>query len=333
MTNYLDSSAIGSSLLADCIESLDPLVVCTDRATVEKEPTSSMEPGKIFEDLAEAAYGRDMDWFWDKYFKSDLASIPVYRGERKDTKQILEILDEMEEAANFSGNIINEAYIWNTKPDKKTKKIELNSTFKSRHRILDQIRAHEYRRPITKSDWENVQAMFDRFKNHPFTLKKMEGTFHEWMTESAEVIFQVPFFWESDGAKCRAKWDMIWLIDLDEEKPLAVPFDLKKTANTHKFRQFWRSKYIWQSKHYMEGFKLWCEENGYEAHDRMYYAAYEAEKPYLAYLRYLHPDRLEVLDTPYRQALMIIQAWIEAGRPTNGYLEQQALDEWGKIYD
>ena len=91
MDNYFDNSRIGSSLLADCIVSVDPLAVCCDRATVEKAPSSAMEMGKIFEDRIEEIYA-DKLVFSDKYFHSSVHSFP--ETSRKDLKDILEILEQ-----------------------------------------------------------------------------------------------------------------------------------------------------------------------------------------------------------------------------------------------
>jgi len=318
MTNYFNSEAIGSSLLAQCIVSVDPLQVCTDRATKEIKPTSAMEIGKNFEDLVEVEYG-EFD-FWEKYFKSNFKTMP---------SGIVEILekDELTERALAVSN----GYVYKDNG-------ELHGTYKRKHAMLDQIKAHDYRRPIPETTWEKLEIMLARFWNCPFKLRRHAFTIKEWMRERADVLFQVEYFWNNDGAECRAKFDMIWLVKFGSET-YAVPFDLKVTGDEvvgqKSFGAFvtnWRKKYIWQSKHYHEGFKRWCLENDYLPYDKMPYIIQESDWPQITNIWMLHESRLEYLDGPYQAALQEIQKWIDEGKPVRGFIEQQIVNEYGRTW-
>lgn len=325
MTDYFTSDAIGSSLLADCIVSVDPLVVCTDRAIKERKPTAAMEIGRLFEDLVETEYG-DL-YFLDKYFQSNFQTMP---------SGILDIL----EAENIEEAVDN-GYVYKAT---KGKEHELHGTYKRKHAMLDQIKAHDYRRPVPVTWWDTLGAMFENFKKYPFTLswKKEHGiadqteTLAGWMKDWAEVRFQVEYFWEETGAKCRAKFDMIWLIEYGDET-YAVPFDLKATGDAvdgnKSFGAFvgnWKRSYIWQSAHYMAGIRHWCEENGYIPHDRIYYIVQESTAPQVTNVWSLHPDELKALDAARLEALPIIQKWIDEGKPIRGYMPQQTVNRYGR---
>ena len=322
MNNYFNSSAIGSSLLGECILSTDPLLVCTDRATKEVKPTAFMEAGKMFEDLVEAEYG-DLD-FWEKYFKSNFKTMP---------SGVIEILD--------ADDLI--AAIENCIGDPSHYKLDggLKKTYERKIAYLNQIKAHDYRRPIPEPLWERLGIMLERFKSYPFELEGVSMTLGEWMSADwLTVEFQVEHFWKTGDAECRAKFDMIWVYQTESGESYAIPWDLKVTGDEvqgqKSFGAFignWKKKYIWQSKHYHEGFKDWCQKNGHIPHDRIYYAVQESEEPQITHVWYLHPDILLKLDAPYREALPIIQKWIDEDKPAKGFMEQRAVDEYGRVWE
>ena len=330
MDNYFKSNAIGSSLLSACIVSVDPLAICTDRAIADVKPSSFMETGKIFEDLVEETFGGE-EFFWNKYFKSDLKTFPETDSEKTGLKNILQMLED-ERALQDD---IENGYVY-TKPDK-AGNVKLNDKYINRHRCLDQIKAHGYRRPIIAPIWEKIEIMLERFKSFPFEFRGNTFSIETWITEYyAAALFQVDYFWSSDGASCRAKFDMIWIVEI-EDIVYAIPFDLKVTADDVQgeksfgaFVRNWRQKYIWQSKHYHEGFQLWCAENGYVPHDTIHYLIQESEYPQITNCWALEAWELTALDAPYRQALPVIQAWIDAGKPVKGYMTQINVNRYGK---
>jgi len=318
---YFDSKAIGSSLLGTCIVSVDPLVVCTDRATVDVKPTSFMEIGRMFEDLVEAEYG-EFD-FWEKYFKSNFQTFPA---------GIIEVLE--------NDDVVEAVEACKADPAHYKKDGNLSKTYERKFACLDQIKAHDYRRPIPAPIWEKLEIMLERFKNCPFTLNDLTLPLDEWMSDYAEVKFQIEYFWENFGAKCRAKYDMIWIYEGLDGKKHAIPFDLKVTGDEvvgqKSFGAFvgnWRKKYIWQSKHYHEGFKLWCEENGYAAYDRIPYIVQESEEPQVTNVLELHPEELRALNQPYHESLPVIQEWIDDGKPIKGFMEQQTVNRFGRQWN
>jgi len=329
-SSYFNSTAIGSSVLATCIQSHDQLVVCTDRATKEVKPTTFMEMGKIFEDLVEAHYSRGMDWFWEKYFKSNVSSFPSGIMEVLETENIWEAIEEV-------------------RADKKyyTKKGALSKIYERKFHVLDQIKAHDYRRPIPAPWWSKLEIMLERFGNCPLTLwEDNTMSIDEWLRhKAATVIFQQEYFWNTPneeaeyGADCRAKFDLILLIKW-HEKTFAVPFDIKCTGDEvdgnssfGAFQRNWRTKYIWQSKHYHEGFKFWCEENGYRAYHCMPYIIQESEEPQITNVMALHPQELDALDADYHEALPIIQKWIDDGKPIVGYMPQKNVNRYGREWN
>jgi len=326
MNDYFNSQAIGSSLLADCVVSLDPLEICTDRATMERKPTKFMEMGKIFEDLVEATYGRGLDWFWDKYFKSNISSFPAGVIEILDTENIRQAIEDV-------------------RADQKhyTKSGALSKTYERKFHVLDQIEAHDYRRPIPKPWWEKLKIMLERFKNRPFELAGITMSMHEWMSKRVDVSFQVEHFWETRDyetereAHCRAKFDMVWVWEIDGCK-LAIVFDLKCTGDEIEGRKSfgafvsnWKKGYGLQSIHYKEGFNNWCKVNGIEPFDELiYYVIQESEEPRISHIWALHRYEMSSLQVPYRQSLPIIQKWIDDGKPIRGYVPQRIVNRYGR---
>jgi hypothetical protein len=333
MVDYFDPSRIGSSIFGQVISRLEPLTLCLDRATVPVKPSGYMESGKIFEDWIEQEYsGRP--FFDDKYFQSDLAKIPEYKGEKTDIQQILEILDIGEfEKLQLA---IDDAYI--RKNDG-----SLHGSYKSRHRCLDQIRAHEYRRPIPKPFWKKLQIMRERFAAYPFTLGSSLANLGAWMkSENIKIEFQTEFFWTHEcGAECRAKFDMIWSWKVGDFI-YAMPFDFKVTANWPSFMENWSRKYIWQSKHYTEGFKRLCVERGWkpfmlETPDNprveapwMPFIIQESEAPQVTHCRALSAGQLDYLTESYDSAVRQIWEWIQVKRPVSGHMKQEIVDRFGR---
>jgi hypothetical protein len=319
-TDYFKSRAIGSSLLADCIARIDPLEICTDRATVAVKPTAFMEAGKMFEDLVEQEFSGN-DIFDNRYFKSDISAIPEYKGNRTDIRQVLDILDDPQEEIEVA---IEDAYI--RKADG-----SLHGSYKQRHRCLDQIKAHDYRRPIPEPFWKKLFVMLERFKNYPFEIGTSVATIKDWLTmPEIHCDFQVDHFWKHEsGAECREKLDMVWTWQ-SGAGIWAMPLDLKVTANYLSFEQNWKYRYIWQSKHYMEGFKSYCAEKGFIPCPQIWYVVQESAKPYITHARALSASELDSLSIPYDQAIPQIWEWIEAGKPIKGYTKQQTVNRWGK---
>ena len=345
--DYFKSTAIGSSLLGDCIVSEKPLSICTDRAIKEKKPTSFMEMGRIFEDLVQSEYDPEFD-FWEKYFKSDLNEIPNTTA--KGIKNILVMFEDDHLTEDEQGHVyrtlhrdIKDGYVYN-KP-KKDGSRELNSKYLNRHRCLDQIKAHDYRRPIPAPWWERLEAMLRNFKNYDLTLtlggKDYGATIDYWMTQWADVLFQVEYFWydEEAEADCRAKFDMIWLIEIGGVT-YAVPLDLKCTGDgvesNSSFGAFvrnWREKYAWQGTHYRAGLKRWCSENGCIPYSRMPYIIQESDEPQVTNVWELHEQELADLDAPYKEALRVIQEWINDGKPIKGQMPQKVVNRYGKEWN
>lgn len=344
MSNYFDSSAIGSSILGNCIAGIDPLVVCTDRALGDVKPTTFMEMGKIFEDLVESKYGK-LD-FWEKYFKSDLKTFPHTTA--KGVKNVLDMFegeriykDEGGVTLNTLHQDIASGYEYN-KPKKGAGR-ELSGKHANRHRLLDQIKAHDYRRPIMAPWWDRLEIMLERFENFKLPLSfgndpdVYGATVGKWMADFLDgLLFQVEYFWTECGAKCRAKYDMIWIIEHGGET-YAIPFDIKVTGDEvvgqKSFGAFvgnWKKHYALQSAHYHPGFVSWCAENGYTPHDKIYYLIQESDFPQVMNAWALHPDELESVNAQRREALPVIQKWIDSGKPISGSMPLKIVNRWGK---
>jgi hypothetical protein len=326
--NYFGSPAIGSSLLAACIARLEPLEICTDRATKEVKPTEFMEAGKVFEDLVEETYsGKEV--FTDRYFKSDISKIPDYKGNRTDIRQILEILDIEDDEEMKAA--VDDAYIY-------TGAGNLHGSYKQRHRCLDQIKAHDYRRPIPEPMWGKLWIMLERFGKYPFKIGDSRRPLNFWLKhEGIKIAFQVEHFWKHEsGAECRAKFDMVWTWRSGADI-WAMPLDIKATIDEiggiKSFKVFlknWSRIYVLQSKHYMEGFIVWCAENGCIPCPQIPYLVQESVEPYITHCKALSVRELDNLSTPYDGAIPQIWEWIEAGKPIKGYTDQQTVDRWGR---
>ena len=317
---YFDSEAIGSSLLATVIQRIEPLELCFDYALKEPAPTQAMEMGRIFEDwMEEAVTGKNI--FTDKYFKSDLKTFPTTKA--SGVKNILDILD----CDNIKEEI-NAAYIYN-KPDKKTGETKLSATHVNRHRLLDQIKAHDYRRPIIEPDWDTLMCMDENFKLAPFDIGGVSFNLFNLLCRH-RAKFQIEHFWyHEDGAECRAKFDIV-LTYTSGDLIYAIPFDLKATGNWPSFVSNWKNKYIWQSKHYMEGFKDYCDKNYYTPSKKIWYLVQESSFPHLLHSWALSAEELDYLEKPYNEAMPLIQEWIDAGKPKKGYTEQRTVDRFGR---
>lgn len=314
--SYFKSPAIGSSILGACIVRADPFEICTDLATTEVKPTKFMEAGKMFEDQVEEAYSNS-ELFSDKYFHSSIDSLP--ETSRKDLKNILDMLD----GENIKEDV-DSGYVFK-------KDGEWSSTYANRNQCLEEIAAHDYRRPIPDPVWKKLEVMLERFGNYPFRIGDETAPLKSWLRhDGINVEFQVEHFWKHEsGAECRAKFDMIWTWKIDGDI-WAMPFDLKVTANYPSFEQSWKYRYIWQSKHYMEGFKSYCEEKGFIACENIWYLIQESKPPFITHARALSAQELDNLNKSYNKAIPKIWKWIEAGKPVRGYVKQKTVDRWGR---
>lgn len=336
---YFNSEAIGSSLLATVIQRIEPLELCFDYALKEPEPTQAMEMGRIFEDWMEEQITRELV-FTDKYFRSDLKTFPATGA--KGVKNILEMFENerlVEDEKGLPRNSlhldIERGYIYN-KPNKKTGVAELSGTHVNRHRLLDQIKAHDYRRPIIAPDWDNLMSMDENFKLAPFSIGGVSFNLFNLLCRQ-EAEFQVEHFWKHEsGAECREKLDIV-LTYTAGDSTYAIPFDLKATGDQVSglksfgaFKRNWSSKYIWQSKHYMEGFKDYCGKYGYIPSEKIWYLVQESSFPHLLHAWALSVGDLDYLDKPYNEAMPLIQEWIDAGKPKKGYTEQRTVDRFGR---
>jgi hypothetical protein len=332
MSDYLNSRAIGSSLLADVVEGtykdengIDCPSLCFDRATIPKKPTAAMEVGKMFEDLIEETYSNKKP-FSEKYFKSDIGNFPEYGGKNPDIKQIFEILDS-EDITSEIEKAYEQLKKYFTKDDG-----SLYSAQKNRKRCLDQIKGHDYRRPVPAPLWDKLQIMLERFGAYPFQIGESEKIpLFYWLHDSTiEVKFQIEFFWKHEsGAECRAKFDMVLIFEYDG-KQCAICFDLKATENWQSSLGFWRNKYIWQSLHYNEGFKSWCAENDLIPADRIWYLIQESAEPQITHARILSDREYTALNLAYNEAIEKTWEWIEAGKPVAGFIEQETVDRYGR---
>jgi hypothetical protein len=312
---YFASPAIGSSILGTVIAGTEPLQLCLDLATVPIKPTGFMEVGKMFEDFVEEEFsGKSV--FSDKYFHSSIKSFP--ETSRKDLKDIFEILD----GDNIAEDIKN-GYV--LKDDG-----EWNGTYANRNECLKEIAAHDYRRPIPDPIWKKLMIMLERFKACPFEVGGIARSLSDWMTRWMDVEFQVEYFWKHEsGAECRAKFDMIWKWNLENDR-YAIPFDLKVTANWLSFTKNWKYRYVWQSKHYVEGFARYCAEKNMISHPVMWYLIQESGDPQIAHVQALSVGALGDLTRGYDDAIPQIWKWVEADKPIAGFTEQQIVDRWGK---
>lgn len=320
MSDYFKRKDIGSTELACAVVSVEPLNICCDLLARDVEPSSSMEMGKIFEDKIEQDYsGKPI--FDDKYFNSNVSSWPA---------GVLEIIESDDVKTAIEGA--------KTDPKHYTKSGALSKSYEHKFHVLDQIAAHDYRRPIPKPAQEKLGIMTERFAAYPLRLADYQATIGKWLSDGYvyKIMFQVEHFWKHESnAECRAKFDMIWILDWSGVK-YAVPFDLKVTANFSSFVGNWKSKYIWQSKHYLEGFADWCKKNGYLqlqddiGHAPIYYLVQESEPPQITHCWNLSAESLDYLTTAYNIAIPQIWEWILNDRKVSGFMPQQTVNRWGK---
>lgn len=317
-------SGIGSTELGRAIISVEPPVICCDLLAKPVDPTSVMEMGKIFEDKIEQDYsGRPV--FDDKYFNSNVSSWP---------SGVMEIIesDDVQAAIDAARN----------DPKHLTKSGALSKTYARKFQVLDQIAAHDYRRPIPVPMQEKLEIMTERFGNYPLRLRGYWATLEQWMREHVKTLFQVEHFRKHGDAECRTKFDMVWIMVYDGVS-YALPFDLKVTGDEVRgqksFKAFvnnWKRAYIWQSKHYLMGFFDWCEKNGYipfadeGGHTPIYYVVQESETPQITHCWDLSAESLDYLTTAYNAAIPQIWEWMQGGRKIRGYMPQTTVDRWGR---
>jgi hypothetical protein len=306
--DYFNSEAIGSSLLANFIKG-------PDYALKEIKPSGAMEKGKIFEDLVEEeATGNPV--FKDKYFVSSINSFPDTK--KPNIKPILEILD-----SDHVGQAVEAGYIYKDNGDR-------NNTYKKRHDCLDQIKAHDYRRPIPAPDWEDLKAMLENFK-----LARFAPPEYEWEVNLFEMLsspgarFQQTHFWKSGDAECRMKSDVeVFWEDSELAQYRGFVGDFKATGNWVKFKHNWKEKYIWQSKLYLEGFQRYCRENDIIEPEHIWYFIQESTAPYLLHMKALSMEEIDALAPKYKYSLNACQEWIDAGRPKRGYTDAEHVDRF-----
>jgi hypothetical protein len=306
--DYFNSAHIGSTLLAKFLDH-------PDKAKKEIKPKSCMEKGNIYEArLQEEIEGSTV--FSGRYFKSSVKKFP--ETSCPDLKGILDILE-----SDDIKREVDKGYVY-TKPDKDGNK-KLSGTYKCRHKMLDEIKANGYRRPVPAGVWNDLKEMMINFK-----LAKFGGGNLFYSLQALDTRFQVEHYWQHEsGAKCRAKWDIITIYEEDGIRKGLV-FDVKATENWPSFKHNWRQRYIWQNKHYLEGFRNWCFEQGIEPPETMQYLIAESTDPWLLHIWSLATEVLDDMTPEYDDALARCQAWIDAGRPRIGYETEITVNRWGK---
>ena len=302
---YFKSSAIGSSLLAAFIKG-------QDYAKMGVRPTGYMEAGKIWEDWLEEQMS-DSSVFTDKYFFSKVDKFP------ETTNPMLKSVAEIVNCRNIKLAVLN-GYVHKVGGD------GLNGRYKARHDLLDDIRKNGFKRPIPRLLWDDMQMMFENFQ------KVRHQGLNLFDSLKGKSHWQQTHFWQTaTGAKCRMKSDIeTYFVS---GKKYGELHDIKLTANIATFWRNWRSKYVWQAIHYLEGFKDFCEKNIITPPKYMWFIITEAVAPFLTRIITLSQKAQKILLPQYHQHVTDCQTWIDAGKPAKGYIDTHIVDNFGRNVD
>lgn len=300
---YGRTDCIGSSILGAYIDD-------SGKAHLEVAKTNSIEPGHIWEDLLEERItGRK--FFDEKYFESSVSEFPT----AKDRRTIPDIMEEQDLKLWIEQSIIKKA-------DGKPKKSNYNE-------ILFEIKDNGYRRPVPAQLLRNMEDAWENFQKYVFNDKD-----HLCRVNLVELLsgakWQYEHFWEENEIKCRQKLDT-WAACMTRNGRLDIPVDIKWTACIKQFRQNWKRKLVHQAIHYEYGFRdLLLRQEGVHFDGVMYFVVAENKPPFTIYGFWLTEDDYLRNAGLYYRYLSDCWDWIQAGKPSPGWVEMQPLDRYAR---
>jgi hypothetical protein len=208
-----------------------------------------------------------------------------------------------------------------------TKSNELSKQHATRHKWLDACKENPGRRPLSKEIYEQLKSMIDNlWKAEANVLDVASKQYHrvKMGTLLEHGSFQVPYYWEYQGHKKKALFDVISFMNFNGSVQV-IHIDIKKTATYNQFKTFFRSKYWLQDRHYTEGMMHLAEEKNILSEPFMLFLSACMEKPHLAQCFRLDDESIEYADEVYSTLCYDYAEWEKQGMQPRGWREQEAI--------
>jgi hypothetical protein len=292
---YFDTTALSSGNLAD-------FSIAPDMVLLDKEDKPCFAEGRAFELMIEdRAKGSSL--FGESFFVSDIeGAVP---------NNLLKWIADDD---------LDDHYVY-------TKSGDLSKTHSARHQWLDACKANSGRTPLSKDTYEQLKTMIDNvWKAEANILDVATKEYHRVKagTLLEHGSFQVPYYWEYQGHKKKALFDVISFMNFNGSVQ-AIHIDIKKTANYHQFKNFFRNKYWVQDRHYTEGMLHLAEEKKILSEPFMLFLSASMEKPNLAQCFRLDDESIEYADDVYSILCDDYAEWEKQGKQPRGWREQEAI--------
>ena len=203
---------------------------------------------------------------------------------------------------------------------KLTKKGEPDGRYKSRHFWLDAIKTGEIdieRPAIDFDDQEKIDIMVDKLVAMPI----FGQTLHDYLINAK---WSIPFQWETRGVDKKCLFDILITVVVNG-KPHSVALDLKSSASESVFWNMWKSRYMYQCRHYTEGLAAMAQ---YDPWPCLVFIVGQKESPFLPYVAHLDADDEDKADAKYQDNLLKFMDWAEADFAPAGHLPVKTL----KVY-
>lgn len=283
---YRAAPGLNYSLLADYADS-------PDRALMPREPKGYFEVGKVFETVFQDEI-EGTNQFAETWFVADLkGAIP---------DKIVKWFDEVTDLAT--------CFTYNK--DGFTR----SGTQKNVHAWLDACLEYPGKRPVSQTMMKEIKAMVSN-------MLKMEIMGAPLVDILQNCQFQVPLYSEQNGIKKKALFDIVAQVNMGGQ-PTMICFDIKTAANLGKFRQSFKSRYIWQHAHYLSVAKA----NYKNVYNKMVFLVASKEKPYIAKPFEIADKSMGYVEEKYDDLCLQFDQWDKGGRPAKGWLPMEQLTVW-----
>jgi len=295
---YFMTDALSSTKLAD-------FYIAPDIVLMEREEKPYFDEGRAFEMMVEdRAKGTSL--FKDNFFVAEI-----------------EVAMPKELPQWIADGTLELQYVT-------TKSGDLNKTYATRHAWLDVCLANPNKKPISEITYNQLRIMRDNlWKAEARILNHATGQYFNIKVGKLleNGSFQVPYFWQADGHKKKALYDVISFVEFGGSLQ-AIHIDLKKTANLSQFKSMFRTKYWVQDRHYSEGISKLAEDINIYFEPYMLFFVASMEKPYLAQVFRMDDESAEYADQVYTSLCHDFAEWKQQGMQPRGWIEQKNL----KIY-
>lgn len=269
-----------------------------DHALMTVEPKSFFEFGNAFE-MCLQDHAKGTSLFTDNFFVCDApGTMP---------EKLAGIIQ--------SGEDLTTHYVY-------TKKGDRNDRHKKLHTWLDCCSENPGKMPMSDFEFHVLTKMVQN-------LLKTEVEYIDGVDDQNEPLissfqvedlmkaadFQAPIFWEKDGIKKKALFDMVINTGMN-----TYIFDIKSSANMPGFMKMFRSKYWIQDIHYSEG-----AQHVFNDTKPMRFLTAFKEDPYLGQSFVCNHESRGIALLEYDKLCDQYNEWELNGKPTKGWKKQRSI--------